>query len=84
MKALVAQLCLTLCEPMDCSPPGSSIYGILQARILESVSIPFLQGTFSTQGSNPGLLYCRQILYCLSHPGKPIVGKNSVILHTLI
>ena len=29
------QLCLTLCDPMDCSPPGSSVYGILQARILE-------------------------------------------------
>ena len=34
---LVAQLCLTLCDPMDFSPPGSSVYGILQARILEQV-----------------------------------------------
>ena len=32
------QLCLTLCNPMDCSPPGSSVYGILQARILECVA----------------------------------------------
>ena len=32
---LVAQLYLTLCDPMDCSPPGSSVHGILQARILE-------------------------------------------------
>ena len=32
---LVAQSCLTLCNPMDCSPPGSSVHGILQARILD-------------------------------------------------
>ena len=35
MKVIVSQSCLTLCDSMDCSPPGSSIYGILQARILE-------------------------------------------------
>ena len=40
-KLLVAQFCLTLCDPMDCSPPGSSVHGILQARILEGVAIPF-------------------------------------------
>ena len=38
---LVTQLCLTLCDSMDCSPPGSSVYGILQAEILEWVPIPF-------------------------------------------
>ena len=38
---LIAQLCLTLCDPMDCSPPGSSICRILQARILEWIAIPF-------------------------------------------
>ena len=40
-----AQSCLTLCEPMDCSPPGSSIHGILQARILEWVAISFSRGS---------------------------------------
>ena len=45
MQALVAQLCLTLCSPMDCSPPGSSVHGILQARILEWVAIPFSRGS---------------------------------------
>ena len=40
-RELVAQSCLTLCNPMDCSSPGSSVHGILQARILESVAIPF-------------------------------------------
>ena len=38
---LVTQSCPTLCNPMDCSPPGSSVHGILQARILEWVAIPF-------------------------------------------
>ena len=41
----VAQSCLTLCDPMDCSPPGSSIHGILQARILEWVAISFSRGS---------------------------------------
>ena len=42
---LVAQLCLTVCYPMDCSPPGSSVPEILQARILEWVAIPFSRGS---------------------------------------
>ena len=46
VKVLVAQLCPTLCNPMDCSPPGSSIHGILPARILEWVAIPFSRGSF--------------------------------------
>ena len=37
----VSWLCLTLCDPMDCSLPGSSVHGILQARLLEWVAIPF-------------------------------------------
>ena len=40
-KVLVAQSCLTRCDPMDYSPPDSSVHGILQARILEWVAIPF-------------------------------------------
>ena len=40
----VAQSCPTLCDPMGCSPPGSSIYGIFQARVLESVAISFSRG----------------------------------------
>ena len=38
---LVTQSCQTLCNPMDCGPPGSSVHGILQARILELVNISF-------------------------------------------
>ena len=41
----VAQLCPTFCGPMDCSPPGSSIHGILQARVLEGVAISFSRGS---------------------------------------
>ena len=44
-KVKVTQLCLTLCNPMDISPPGSSIHGILQARILEWVAYPFSKGS---------------------------------------
>ena len=42
---LVAQLCLTLCNPMDCSPSGSLVHGILQARILEWVAMPSSRGS---------------------------------------
>ena len=61
---------LTLCDPLDCSPPGSSIHGILKARILEWVAMPSsgeLPGC-----SNLGLLHCRQILYCLSCQGSQL------------
>ena len=52
---------------MNCSPPGLSVHGILQARILEWVAHSLLQRNFLTQGSNPGLLHHRQILYSLSY-----------------
>ena len=68
---LAAQSCPTLCDPTDCSLPGSSVHGILQARILEWVAIPFFQGIFPIHGSNPGLLHYRQILNRLSHQGSP-------------
>ena len=45
LKVLVIQSCPTLCNLMDCSPPGSSVHGILQARILEWVTIPFSRGS---------------------------------------
>ena len=49
-KSEVAQSCPTLCDPMDSSPPGSSVHGILPARILEWVAISFSRGS-----SNPGI-----------------------------
>ena len=45
VKSEVAQSCLTLCDPVDCRPPGSSVPGILQARILEWVAISFSKGS---------------------------------------
>ena len=45
----VTQLCLTLCDPMDCSLPGSSVHGILQARKLEWVSMPSSRGSFQSR-----------------------------------
>ena len=69
---LVAQSCLTLCNTMDCSPPGSSVHGILQAGILEWVAIPFSRGSPQPrEGSNPGLLHSRQIVDRRSHQESP-------------
>ena len=45
VKVLVTQSCPTLCDPMDCSPPGYSVHRILQARILKSVAIPLSRGS---------------------------------------
>ena len=45
-KVLVPQSCPTLCDPLDCSPPGSSVHGILQSRILEWVAISSSRGCF--------------------------------------
>ena len=56
VRAKVLPSRLTLCDPVNCSPPGSSVHGILQARILGWV---LLQGIFQTHGSNLGLLHCQ-------------------------
>ena len=85
MHAKSFQLCLTLYEPVDCSPPGSSIHGILQAKLLEWVAIPFTKGIFLTQGSNPSLSHFRQIVYPLSHKGNPRHYQvSSVCVHVCV
>ena len=71
VKLLVVQSCLTLCDPVDCSPPGSSVHGDSPGKNTGVGSHTLLQGIFPTQGLNPGLLHCRQILYHLSHQGSP-------------
>ena len=68
---LVAQLCPTLCDPMDCSPPGSSVRGDSPGKNIGVGCLALLQGIFPTQGLNAGLLHCRWILYHLSHQGSP-------------
>ena len=56
VKVLVSQLCLILCDPRDCSTPGSSAHGILQARILEWVAISFSRG--SSQPRDQTQVFC--------------------------
>ena len=71
LLCLVTQPCPTLCDSMDCSPPGSSVHGDSPDKNTGVGSHALLQGIFPTQGSNPGLPHCRQILYHLSHQGSP-------------
>jgi len=59
------QSCLTLCDPMDCSLPSSSVHGILQARILKWLPCP-PPGDLPNLGIKPDIPHCRQILYRLS------------------
>ena len=66
---LVTQLCLTLCNPMDCSLPGSSGHGDSPIKNTGVGCHALFQGIFPTLGSNPGLQHCRQILYHLNHQG---------------
>ena len=68
---LVAQSCPTLCNPMDYSPPGSSVHRDSPGKNAGVGCHALLQGIFSTLGSNPGLLHCSQILYHLSQQGSP-------------
>ena len=68
---LVAQSCLTLCDPMDYSLLGSSVHGDSPGKNTSMGCHALLQGIFPPQGSNPGLLHCRQILYHLSYQGSP-------------
>ena len=58
-------------QPIDCSPPGSSVLGDSQGKNTGVGGHALLQGIFPNQGSNPGLSHCRRILYLLSHQGSP-------------
>ena len=69
---LFSQSFPALCNPMDCSPPGSSDHGDSPGKNTGVGSHALLQGIFPNQGLNPGLLHCRQILYHLSHQGSPV------------
>ena len=74
---LVAQSCPTICDPMNCSPPGSSVHGDSPGKNTGVGCHALLQGIFPTQGSNPGLPHCRQIFYHLSHQGIQVGKKIS-------
>ena len=71
LLCLVVQLCPTLCDPMNCSPPGSSVQGDSPGKNTGVGCHTFLQVIFPTQGLNPGLLHFRQILHHLSYPVSP-------------
>ena len=60
---LVFQSCLILCDPMNCSLPGSSVHGDSPGKNTRVGRHSLLQEMFLTQGSNPGLLHCMQIIY---------------------
>ena len=74
---IVAKSCPTLCNPMDCSLPGSSVHGISQARILEWVNISSSREIFPTQGSNSHLLHWQVVSLLLSYQGSPSKGQGS-------
>ena len=67
----VAQLCLTPCDPVDYSLPGSSVHGILQARILKWVAISFSRGSSLPRDQSSVSYIGGWILYRLSHLGSP-------------
>ena len=78
---LVAKLCLTLCNPMDCSPPGPSAHGVDFPGKNTGVSCHFLlQGIFLTQGQNPCLLHCQMGSLPPSHTGSRIF-MDTFFLH---
>ena len=81
---LVTQSCPTLCDPMDRGPPGSSVHGILLGKNAGVDCHSLLQRIFLTQGSNLGLLHCRQILYHLSYREDPIRATREALFRKLI
>ena len=64
---VATQSCLTLCDPMDCSSPVSSVHGDSPGKNTGVGCHALLQGIFPIQRSNPGLQHCGQILYCLNN-----------------
>jgi len=76
---LVTQLCPTLCDPMDCSLPSSSVFGDSPGKNTGLGCHALLQGLLLTQVSNPGLLHCRRILYQLSQQESPRILELPLI-----
>ena len=70
-----SQSCPSLCDPMDCSLPGSFIHEFFRQEYWSG--LPFPSGIFPIQGLNTGSLHCRQILYYLSHQGSLLLRDIS-------
>ena len=69
MHAKLLQSCLTLCDPMDCTPPGSSVHGIHQARLLEWVALPSFRGSSQPRDqTHTSYVSCfgRWVLFCFT------------------
>ena len=84
--ALAAQSCVSLCDPVDCSPPGSSVHGILQARTLEWVAISFSKGssqpghrTWVSCIANHLILCCPSLLLPSTFPSITVFSNESVL-----
>ena len=69
VKVLITQSCPTLCDPMDCGQPGSSVHRISQTGNTGVGSYSLFQGIFPTQGSNPCLLHWQADSLALNHQG---------------
>ena len=77
VRVLVAQWCPTLCDPIDYRPPGSSVHGILQARMLGWVAMPSSRGASRLRAPTWGS--CRQIFYHLSHRGNTSYTEENIL-----
>ena len=77
MKLLVIQLCPTLCDSIDCSPSGSFVHGILQARIMEWIAIPFSRGS-SQSGDQVHVSCIEADFYHLSHQGSKSTTRKKL------
>ena len=84
----VTQSCLTLCCPLDCSPPGSSVHGILQARILEWVAMPSSRASFWPRDqTHISCVFCDAGKFFTAEPaGKPYISSTigSIIYRHMI
>ena len=83
----VAQSCLTLCNPMNCSPPGSSVHGIFQARILEQVAVSYSRDSFWPRDQTH--VFCvscigKQILYHCATWEAPLYSIGNYIPYPVI
>ena len=79
----VCSVTSVMSDPMDSSPPGSFVHGILQARMLEWAAMPFVLGIFPTQGLNPGfpcLLHWQVDSLALSHVGPDVYCLPKLLL----
>ena len=82
MCAKLLQLCLTLCNSMDCSPPGSSVCGILQARILEWVAVASSRGPSPPRDQTHVSCIAKEILYCWATREAPlwnVLGDEGIL-----